>query len=206
MEGSVLDLSPVLPVVALEDAADAVPLALALAAGGLTALEVTLRTPGATDAIRAIASEVPQVTVGAGTVRTPEQAEEAVAAGAGFLVSPGSTGHLLAGLRASGVPFLPGAATASEVMVLLEHGITDLKFFPAEPAGGVAFLRALAGPFPQVRFCPTGGVTAESALAYLALPNVVCVGGSWMVPEDALAGRDWGRVTDLARKAPLRAG
>ncbi|GAA1901518.1 bifunctional 4-hydroxy-2-oxoglutarate aldolase/2-dehydro-3-deoxy-phosphogluconate aldolase [Streptomyces sodiiphilus] len=203
--GPVLDLAPVLPVVTVEEAADAVPLANALVDGGLPAVEVALRTPAALDAIRAVADEVPDAVVGAGSVLTPEQAEEAVAAGARFLVSPGSTGGLLAGLSAAGVPFLPGAATASEVMTLLEHGITDMKFFPAEPAGGVPYLRSLAGPLSAARFCPTGGVTNESALAYLALPNVACVGGSWMMPPDALAARDWARVTRLAQAAPRSA-
>ncbi|MFI9466660.1 bifunctional 4-hydroxy-2-oxoglutarate aldolase/2-dehydro-3-deoxy-phosphogluconate aldolase [Streptomyces sp. NPDC052492] len=198
---SVLGLAPVVPVVVIEDAADAVPLARALVAGGLPAIEVTLRTPAAPDAIRAIAGEVPGAVVGAGTVITPEQVTGAVAAGARFLVSPGWTDVLLAAMRASGVPFLPGASTASEVMALLERGVREMKFFPARAAGGTAFLKSLAGPLPQARFCPTGGIGPDTAPEYLALPNVGCVGGSWMLPGDALAARDWDRVERLAREA-----
>jgi len=198
---SVLDLAPVVPVVVVADPADAVPLARALVAGGLPAIEVTLRTPGALAAIRAIAAEVPQAVVGAGTVLTPAQAEESVAAGARFLVSPGWTDALLAAMRASGVPFLPGVSTTSEVVALLERGVREMKFFPAEAAGGTAYLRSLSGPLPQARFCPTGGIGPDSAPAYLALPNVGCVGGSWMLPADALAARDWPRIEHLAREA-----
>ncbi|MGW0816775.1 bifunctional 4-hydroxy-2-oxoglutarate aldolase/2-dehydro-3-deoxy-phosphogluconate aldolase [Streptomyces viridiviolaceus] len=198
---SVLDLAPVVPVVVVEDAADAVPLARALVAGGLPAIEVTLRTPAAVDAIRAIAREVPDAVVGAGTLIAPDQVTEVVAAGARFLVSPGWTEALLAAMRASGVPFLPGVSTTSEVVALLERGVREMKFFPAEAAGGTAYLRALAAPLPQARFCPTGGIGPASAPEYLALPNVGCVGGSWMLPKDAVAGRDWGRVEALAREA-----
>ncbi|MFJ3986402.1 bifunctional 4-hydroxy-2-oxoglutarate aldolase/2-dehydro-3-deoxy-phosphogluconate aldolase [Streptomyces fungicidicus] len=198
---SVLDLAPVVPVVVVEDAADAVPLARALVAGGLPAIEVTLRTPAALDAIRAIAGEVPDAVVGAGTVIAPEQAGEAVAAGARFLVSPGWTDTLLAAMRASGVPFLPGVSTTSEVVALLERGVREMKFFPAQAAGGTAYLKSLAGPLPQARFCPTGGIGPDSAPDYLALPNVGCVGGSWMLPADAVAGGDWDRVERLAREA-----
>ncbi|MFI9340451.1 bifunctional 4-hydroxy-2-oxoglutarate aldolase/2-dehydro-3-deoxy-phosphogluconate aldolase [Streptomyces sp. NPDC052773] len=198
---SVLDLAPVVPVVVVADPADAVPLARALVAGGLPAIEVTLRTPGALEAIRAIAAEVPQAVVGAGTVLTPAQVEESVAAGARFLVSPGWTDALLAAMRASGVPFLPGVSTTSEVVALLERGVREMKFFPAEAAGGTAYLRSLSGPLPQARFCPTGGIGPDSAPAYLALPNVGCVGGSWMLPADALAARDWPRIEHLAREA-----
>ncbi|MCS0605277.1 bifunctional 4-hydroxy-2-oxoglutarate aldolase/2-dehydro-3-deoxy-phosphogluconate aldolase [Streptomyces sp. LP11] len=198
---SVLDLAPVVPVVVLADAADAVPLARALVAGGLPAIEVTLRTPAALDAIRAIAAEVPDAVVGAGTVLTPDQVSAATAAGARFLVSPGWTEALLTAMRASGVPFLPGVSTASEVVALLERGVREMKFFPAEAAGGTAYLKSLAGPLPQARFCPTGGIGPASAPEYLALPNVGCVGGSWMVPEDAVAAGDWGRVEELARGA-----
>ncbi|MFH8974006.1 bifunctional 4-hydroxy-2-oxoglutarate aldolase/2-dehydro-3-deoxy-phosphogluconate aldolase [Streptomyces sp. NPDC017890] len=198
---SVLDLAPVVPVVVVDDLADAVPLARALVAGGLPAIEVTLRTPVALDAIRAIAGEVPGAVVGAGTVITPEQVGEVVAAGARFLVSPGWTDALLAAMRASGVPFLPGVSTTSEVVALLERGVREMKFFPAEAAGGTAYLKALAAPLPQARFCPTGGIGPASAPEYLALPNVGCVGGSWMLPKDAVTGRDWGRVEALARAA-----
>ncbi|MDH6570745.1 2-dehydro-3-deoxyphosphogluconate aldolase/(4S)-4-hydroxy-2-oxoglutarate aldolase [Streptomyces sp. SAI-117] len=198
---SLLDLAPVVPVVVLQDASDAVPLARALVAGGLPAIEVTLRTPAALDAIRAIAAEVPDAVVGAGTVITPEQVHDAVAAGARFLVSPGWTDVLLEAMRESGVPFLPGVSTTSEVVALLERGVTEMKFFPAEAAGGTAYLKSLAGPLPQARFCPTGGIGVGNASEYLALPNVGCVGGTWMLPTDALAARDWARVERLAGEA-----
>ncbi|MGW2210455.1 bifunctional 4-hydroxy-2-oxoglutarate aldolase/2-dehydro-3-deoxy-phosphogluconate aldolase [Streptomyces sp. NPDC001781] len=198
---SVLDLAPVLPVVVLSDAADAVPLARALVAGGLPAIEVTLRTPAALDGIRAVAGQVPEAVVGAGTVVTPEQVGRCVAAGARFLVSPGWTESLLAAMRESGVPFLPGVSTTSEVVALLERGVREMKFFPAQAAGGTAYLRSLAGPLPDARFCPTGGIAEASAPEYLALPNVGCVGGSWMVPADAVAAGDWARIERLARSA-----
>lgn len=198
---SVLDLAPVVPVVVIEDAGDAVPLAQALVAGGLPAIEVTLRTPAALEAIGEIAREVPGAVVGAGTVIRPGQVAEAVAAGSRFLVSPGWTDVLLEAMRASGVPFLPGVSTASEVVALLERGVREMKFFPAQAAGGTAYLKSLSGPLPQARFCPTGGIGPASAPDYLALPNVGCVGGSWMLPQDALAARDWGRVEELARAA-----
>ncbi|MCX5258685.1 bifunctional 4-hydroxy-2-oxoglutarate aldolase/2-dehydro-3-deoxy-phosphogluconate aldolase [Streptomyces canus] len=201
MAPSLLDLAPVVPVVVIEDASDAVPLARALVAGGLPAIEVTLRTPAALDAIRAVAGEVPEAVVGAGTVITPDQVKDSVAAGARFLVSPGWTAVLLEAMRGSGVPFLPGVSTTSEVVALLERGVTEMKFFPAEAAGGTAYLRSLAGPLPQARFCPTGGIGPENAPEYLSLPNVGCVGGTWMLPADAIAARDWGRVEALAREA-----
>ncbi|MGW3283118.1 bifunctional 4-hydroxy-2-oxoglutarate aldolase/2-dehydro-3-deoxy-phosphogluconate aldolase [Streptomyces sp. NPDC001002] len=201
MPTSVLDLAPVVPVVVLDDVADAVPLARALVAGGLPAIEVTLRTPVALDAIRAIAGAVPDAVVGAGTVITPAQVTESVAAGARFLVSPGWTDVLLEAMRASGVPYLPGVSTTSEVVALLERGVREMKFFPAEAAGGTAYLKSLAGPLPQARFCPTGGIGAGNASAYLELPNVGCVGGTWMIPGDAVAAGDWGRVEQLAREA-----
>ncbi|MFI6372169.1 bifunctional 4-hydroxy-2-oxoglutarate aldolase/2-dehydro-3-deoxy-phosphogluconate aldolase [Streptomyces sp. NPDC050546] len=201
LPASVLDLAPVIPVVVIEDASDAVPLARALVAGGLPAIEVTLRTPAAPAAIREIAGQVPGAVVGAGTVISPGQVEESVAAGARFLVSPGWTELLLDAMRASGVPFLPGVSTTSEVVALLEREVREMKFFPAEAAGGTAYLKSLAGPLPQARFCPTGGIGPASAPDYLALPNVGCVGGSWMLPQDAIAARDWGRVEELARAA-----
>ncbi|WP_431773275.1 bifunctional 4-hydroxy-2-oxoglutarate aldolase/2-dehydro-3-deoxy-phosphogluconate aldolase [Streptomyces cucumeris] len=203
---SPLDLAPVLPVVVLSEAADAVPLARALVAGGLPAIEVTLRTPAAVTAIRAIAEEVPEAVVGAGTVLTPERVESSVAAGARFLVSPGWTDRLLDAMRGSGVPCLPGVSTASEAVALLERGVTEMKFFPAEAAGGPSYLRSLAGPLPRARFCPTGGIDALRAPDYLALPNVACVGGTWMLPADALAARDWPRVEALAREAARLTG
>jgi 2-dehydro-3-deoxyphosphogluconate aldolase/(4S)-4-hydroxy-2-oxoglutarate aldolase len=198
---SLLDLAPVVPVVVLQDVSEAVPLARALVAGGLAAIEVTLRTPVALDAIRAIAEEVPDAVVGAGTVITPEQVHDSVAAGARFLVSPGWTDVLLEAMRGSGVPFLPGVSTTSEVVALLERGVREMKFFPAEAAGGTAYLKSLSGPLPQARFCPTGGIGAGNAPEYLSLPNVGCVGGTWMLPADAVAARDWARVEKLAREA-----
>ncbi|MED7923811.1 bifunctional 4-hydroxy-2-oxoglutarate aldolase/2-dehydro-3-deoxy-phosphogluconate aldolase [Nonomuraea sp. LP-02] len=198
---SLLDLAPVIPVVVIDDAATAVPLARALVAGGLPAIEVTLRTPAAREAIARIAAEVPEATVGAGTVRTAEDIAASAAAGARFLVSPGTTPSLVEALEASGVPYLPGAATVSEVMALAERGIKELKFFPAEAAGGVPYLKALSGPIPDVRFCPTGGIRATTAADYLALPNVGCVGGTWLTPADALAAGDWARIEKLAAEA-----
>ncbi|MGC5397691.1 bifunctional 4-hydroxy-2-oxoglutarate aldolase/2-dehydro-3-deoxy-phosphogluconate aldolase [Streptomyces sp. DT20] len=206
MTSSVLDLAPVVPVVVLEDAADAVPLARALVAGGLPAIEVTLRTAAALDAIRAIAAEVPDAVVGAGTVISARNVSDTVAAGARFLVSPGWTDALLDAMKASGVPFLPGVSTTSEVVALLERGVTEMKFFPAEAAGGTAYLKALSAPLPQARFCPTGGISLASAPSYLVLPNVGCVGGSWMVPADAVAAGDWARVERLAAEAAALRG
>ncbi|MFJ6610828.1 bifunctional 4-hydroxy-2-oxoglutarate aldolase/2-dehydro-3-deoxy-phosphogluconate aldolase [Streptomyces sp. NPDC091289] len=200
-DASVLDLAPVVPVVVLHDAADAVPLARALVAGGLPAIEVTLRTPAALESIRAIAAEVPGAVVGAGTVISPQHVRDTVGAGARFLVSPGWTDALLEAMKASGVPFLPGVSTTSEVVALLERGVREMKFFPAEAAGGTAYLKALSAPLPQARFCPTGGISLASAPSYLALPNVGCVGGSWMVPGDAVAAKDWDRVARLAAEA-----
>ncbi|AKH82133.1 keto-deoxy-phosphogluconate aldolase [Streptomyces sp. CNQ-509] len=198
---SVLGLAPVIPVVVLDDAADAVPLARALVAGGLPAVEVTLRTPAALDAIRAIAAEVPDAVVGAGTVLDAAAVDASAAAGARFLVSPGSTDGLLAAMAASGLAYLPGVSTVSEAMGLLERGLTEMKFFPAEASGGIAYLKSLGSPLPRARFCPTGGVTAESAPRYLALPNVGCVGGTWMLPRAALAAKDWATVEKLAAEA-----
>jgi 2-dehydro-3-deoxyphosphogluconate aldolase/(4S)-4-hydroxy-2-oxoglutarate aldolase len=198
---SVLDVVPVMPVVVVEDVAAAVPLARALVAGGLPAVELTLRTPAALDAIRSIADEVPEILVGAGTVLSSGQAKQAADAGARFLVSPGTTPGLLSGMADTGLPFLPGTATVSEVLTVLEAGLTEMKFFPAEASGGVAFLKSVAGPVPDARFCPTGGITAGTAPAYLGLPNVGCVGGTWITPADAVAAGDWPRVEALARAA-----
>ncbi|WP_183098544.1 bifunctional 4-hydroxy-2-oxoglutarate aldolase/2-dehydro-3-deoxy-phosphogluconate aldolase [Nocardioides pelophilus] len=201
LTGSVLDVVPVLPVVVLDRLEDAVPVARALVAGGLPAIELTLRTAVALDAIRVIADEVPEILVGAGTIVRPGQAAQAAAAGARFLVSPGATPALLGAMAATGLPFLPGTATVSEALAVLEAGFTEMKFFPAEAAGGAPYLRAVASPVPDARFCPTGGITPATAASYLALPNVGCVGGSWLTPADALAARDYGRVEDLARAA-----
>ena len=200
-ESSLLDRVPVVPVVVVNDLAQAVPVARALVAGGLPVIELTLRTPVALDAIRAIADEVPEILVGAGTVLTPGQAKEAKDAGAQFLVSPGATASLLAGMTDTGLPFLPGTATVSEVLAVLETGLTEMKFFPAEASGGTGFLSSIASPVPAARFCPTGGITTASAASYLALPNVGCVGGSWLTPKDALETGDWARVEQLAAKA-----
>jgi len=198
---SLLDVVPVLPVVVVERREDAVPIARALVAGGLPAIELTLRTPAALDAIRAISDEVPEILVGAGTVVSPGQAKEARDAGARFLVSPGSTPTLLAAMTETGLPFLPGTSTVSEVLAALELGLTELKFFPAEASGGTAYLRAIAAPVPDARFCPTGGITPASAPDYLALPNVGCVGGSWLTPPDVVRRGDWAAITALAAHA-----
>ncbi|GAB3499324.1 bifunctional 4-hydroxy-2-oxoglutarate aldolase/2-dehydro-3-deoxy-phosphogluconate aldolase [Amycolatopsis cihanbeyliensis] len=196
-----LELSPVLPVVVIEDAEHAVPVAEALLAGGIRAIELTLRTPVAPAAIERVAKEVPGIVVGAGTVTGERDARLAAEAGAGFLVTPGSTDALLDAVAGTGLPFLPGVATVSEAMLLAERGLTELKFFPAEASGGVGFLRSIAGPLPDLRFCPTGGVTADTAADYLALPNVGCVGGTWLTPKAALAAGDFARVEALARDA-----
>ncbi len=196
-----LTLSPVIPVVVVDDAAHAVPLAQALLRGGIGVIELTLRTPAALAAIERVAAEVPEIVIGAGTVTTPELAEQATKAGAAFLVTPGCTERLLNAVEDTGLPFLPGAATVSEALRLFERGLTALKFFPAEAAGGVDYLKSIGGPLPQLRFCPTGGITPDSAPRYLALPNVGCVGGSWLTPKDALAAGDWGRVEALAAAA-----
>ncbi|MEJ2856160.1 MULTISPECIES: bifunctional 4-hydroxy-2-oxoglutarate aldolase/2-dehydro-3-deoxy-phosphogluconate aldolase [unclassified Saccharothrix] len=196
-----LELSPVIPVVVLDDAAHAVPLAQALLRGGIRVIELTLRTPAALPAIERIAAEVPDIVLGAGTVTAPEHAEQALKAGASFLVTPGSTDRVLDAVEDTGLPFLPGAATVSEAMKLAERGLTALKFFPAEAAGGADYLKSVAGPLPGLRFCPTGGITPETAPKYLALPNVGCVGGSWLTPKDALAAGDWTRIESLAKAA-----
>lgn len=197
----VLDLAPVVPVVALDDVAHAVPLAEALLRGGIRTIEVTLRTPAGLPAIERIAAEVPEMVAGAGTITEPGQAKRAADAGARYLVTPGTTDRLLDDIDASGVPYLAGAGTVSEAMRLAERGATAMKFFPAEPSGGVPFLKAIAGPLPDLKFCPTGGISPQTALNYLALPNVGCVGGSWLAPKDLLAAGDWARIEQLAREA-----
>ena len=193
-------LAPVIPVIVIEDAAHALPLAEALVAGGLPVLEVTLRTPAALEAI-ALMAEVPGAHVGAGTVLSAQDAENARKAGARFAVAPGSTPALIGACSDLDLPLLPGAVTASEVMALLERGYSMLKFFPAEPAGGTAMLSALRGPLPQAQFCPTGGITVDSAPSYLAQKNVVCVGGSWIAPQAMMAAGDWAGITARARAA-----
>jgi 2-dehydro-3-deoxyphosphogluconate aldolase/(4S)-4-hydroxy-2-oxoglutarate aldolase len=197
----VMQDAPVIPVIVLNDIAHAVPMARALVAGGIRMLEVTLRTPQALACIEAIAKEVPEAVVGAGTVRTKADAQAASMAGAQFAVSPGYTHAVGQACRDAGLALLPGVATGSEIMMAQEDGFTELKFFPAIQAGGPAMLRAWSGPFFDVKFCPTGGVTLQNAPDFLALSNVVCVGGSWLVPADALAQGDWARVTRAARSA-----
>ena len=201
MVPSLLSRVPVIPVVVVEDVEHAVPIARALVAGGVPVIELTLRTPVALAAIERIAAEVPEIFLGAGTIVDPGQAKQAASAGAQFLVSPGSTHTLLAAMADTGLPHLPGVATVSEILAALEAGYTELKFFPAEASGGAAFLKSIAAPVPAARFCPTGGITAASAASYLALPNVGCVGGSWLTPADALATGDWDRVARLASEA-----
>lgn len=196
-----LAMAPVIPVVVLDDADDAVPLVRALWAGGIGIVEVTLRTPAALTAIHRIAAEVPDVVVGAGTVISPAAAEDARTAGAQFLVTPGATPAVLDAAQHTGLPLLPGAATVSEVLALRERGLTQVKFFPAEPSGGARFLSSVAAVLPDVLFCPTGGITAATAPEYLALPTVRCVGGSWLTPRDAVAAGDWARIQSLAREA-----
>ncbi|SLN38973.1 KHG/KDPG aldolase [Roseivivax jejudonensis] len=193
-------LAPVIPVLVIDDAAQARPLAEALVAGGLPVLEVTLRTPAALDAIREMA-KVDGGRVGAGTLLTPDDVKQAVAAGATFGVSPGATDRILDAAEAADLPMLPGAATSTEVMRLLERGYTVQKFFPAEANGGASALKAIGAPLPQVRFCPTGGVSLGNAGDYLALSNTLCVGGSWVAPKDKLAAGDWDGITALAREA-----
>jgi 2-dehydro-3-deoxyphosphogluconate aldolase / (4S)-4-hydroxy-2-oxoglutarate aldolase len=198
---SLLDIAPVIPVVVVQDAANAVPIAKALVDGGLPIIELTLRTPVALPAIERIAAEVPDIIVGAGTIVDAAQAKQALAAGAQFLVSPGSTADLRAAMRDTGLPHLPGVATVSEVMTLLEDGYTDMKFFPAEAAGGVPYLRAIHSPVPAARFCPTGGITPTNIAEYLKTPNVGCVGGSWLTPADAVDRHEWSQTSSLATVA-----
>jgi 2-dehydro-3-deoxyphosphogluconate aldolase/(4S)-4-hydroxy-2-oxoglutarate aldolase len=198
---AVMALAPVIPVLTVASVEDGLAQAKALVAGGLHAIEVTLRTPSALDAIRAIAKSVPKAVVGAGTIVSVDQIDEAVAAGARFLVSPGAPPALAKAAAQAPVPFLPGCATASEAMALRELGFRALKFFPAEAAGGARLLASLAAPLPDLRFCPTGGIDLAKAPEYLKLPNVPCVGGSWMLPKAALAAGDYAEVETLAREA-----
>jgi 2-dehydro-3-deoxyphosphogluconate aldolase/(4S)-4-hydroxy-2-oxoglutarate aldolase len=207
VEGAAMDVlqvmqaGPVIPVIVIDELAHAVPLARALVAGGVRVLEVTLRTPVGLDAVRAIARDVPEAIVGVGTLTAPAEFAAARDVGAAFGVSPGLTPALARAAEASGLPLLPGVMTPSEVLAARSAGFSCLKLFPAQPAGGVAMLGALAGPFPDVRFCPTGGITEESAPQFLALSNVVCVGGSWLTPKVAIESGDWGRITRAAARA-----
>jgi 2-dehydro-3-deoxyphosphogluconate aldolase/(4S)-4-hydroxy-2-oxoglutarate aldolase len=193
-------LAPVIPVLVIDDVAHARPLAEALVSGGLPALEVTLRTPAALDIIREM-SGVEGGVVGAGTLLTPADVAAAVDAGAKFGVSPGATDRLLDACEDAGLPLLPGASTSTEAMLLLERGYTVQKFFPAEASGGAPAVKAIGAPLPQIAFCPTGGVSLANAASYLSLPNVLCVGGSWVAPADAVRSGDWTRVSDLASEA-----
>ncbi len=194
----------IIPVITIERVEDAVPLARALVAGGLRCLEITLRTPAAAEAAQAIAANVPEAVVGVGTVLTPRDLAAARAIGARFALSPGATPELLDAAAAGDLPFVPGVATASELMAALARGLDVVKFFPAVPAGGAAALRALAGPFPQARFCPTGGIGAANAAEWLALSNVIAVGGSWLTPPDEIAARAWDAIADRARQSLAR--
>lgn len=195
---AILALAPVIPVLTIERVADAVPLAQALVKGGLPVLEITLRTPAALEALAAIADQVPEAVAGVGTVLNARQFERAQRAGGRFAISPGCTAALAAAARSTGMPYLPGIQTVSEAMTLAEQGFNHLKCFPADSAGGIAWLRAVAAPLQELRFCPTGGVTADTASAYLALANVACVGGSWVAPREAVASRNWAMVERLA--------
>ena len=198
---SVLAASPVMPVIVLEEVAHAVPLARALVAGGIRVLEVTLRTPVALDCMRAIAAEVPEALLGAGTVLSAADLDAAAKAGAVFAISPGASPALLQAARTSPIPFLPAVMTPSDVITAMDAGFDTFKLFPAAQAGGMAMLKAMGGPFPQARFCPTGGIDAASAAAFLALPNVACVGGSWLCPAELVRAGDWDAITALARAA-----
>lgn len=198
---SLLDGQPVIPVLKIDRVADAVPLARALAAGGLRAIEITLRTDDALECIRRVAAEAPEAIVGAGTILNPKQFDEAAKAGSQFIVSPGLTGDLVKAAAGSPIPLLPGCITPGEIMAARDAGLDFLKFFPAEQAGGMPFLKALASPIADVRFCPTGSITAKSAPDYLALPNVVCVGGSWVAPDAMVKEGRWAEIEALAREA-----
>ena len=200
-EADILDLAPVIPVVVVDTVEQAVPLAQALLRGGIPVIELTLRSVAGLSAIEAVASEVEGMVVGAGTVVTPEQVRQVRDAGAQFIVTPGSPPRLLEAALASGLPLLAGAGTLTEMLTLAEAGLEAMKFFPAEASGGRPYLSAVSGPCPQLRFCPTGGITRETAADWLALPNVGCVGGSWLTPEDAVARGDWARIEALAAEA-----
>jgi len=197
----VLKLSPVMPVVVIDDAGHAEPLARALLAGGIRTIEITLRTPAALDSIRAIAQKAPEMIVGAGTVLTHDDLSAAINAGARYALSPGGTSRLLRKARKAAIPFIPGVATSSEIMRGMDLGYRCFKFFPAEQLGGVAALKAQAGPLPDVRFCPTGGISAEKAPSYLALNNVLCVGGSWVAPSEKIRAGDWAGIEAAAKEA-----
>jgi len=204
--GEVLRQGPVVPVMVIHKLEHAVPLACALLAGGIRVLEITLRTPVAVEAIRAIRREVPDAIVGAGTVTRGEELDSVAVAGAVFAISPGLTAELLDVANRGPIPLIPGIATISELMTGMARGYDHFKFFPAEAAGGVRMVQAIAGPFPRITFCPTGGITAANYREYLALDNVACVGGSWVAPQGAMDQGDWARITALAREAVERSG
>ena len=197
----ILDLGPVMPVIVIDDTKDALPLADALLAGGLKTIEITLRTPAALGAIEAVASQRPEIHVGAGTVVSASLAKASRDAGAAFAVSPGTTPAVVDGCAAANLPLLPGASTVSEIMTLHEVGFTAMKFFPASAAGGTAFVKSLASPLPQITICPTGGISAETAPDWLALPNVRCLGGSWVAPQKLIADQQFAAIEKLAREA-----
>ncbi|WP_018151113.1 bifunctional 4-hydroxy-2-oxoglutarate aldolase/2-dehydro-3-deoxy-phosphogluconate aldolase [Leeia oryzae] len=197
----IIAATTVMPVIVIDDLDTAIPLANALVAGGIRTLEVTLRTPKALEAIKIIKAEVPGAILGAGTITKASQLDAVIAAGASFGVSPGSTPAFLDAIKASGLPFLPGVMTPSEAMVARDAGFEVLKLFPAVPAGGVKLLDAIRGPLPEIKFCPTGGITPQTAPDFLKLPNVVCIGGSWLTPKDAIARQDWAEITRLAQEA-----
>lgn len=198
---SLLNGQPVIPVLKIANVADAVPLARALSRGGLRAIEITLRTADALEAIRRVAAEVEDAVVGAGTILDAKQFDEAARAGSKFIVSPGITSQLLDAAKDSPVPLLPGAITPGEIMAAREAGLPFLKFFPAEQSGGIASLKAFASPLADVKFCPTGGITAKNAADYLSLPNVICVGGSWVAPDEFIKAGKWDEIEALAREA-----
>jgi 2-dehydro-3-deoxyphosphogluconate aldolase/(4S)-4-hydroxy-2-oxoglutarate aldolase len=202
----ILTQGPVVPVIVINQLEHAVPMAKALVAGGVRVLEVTLRTPCALDAIRLIAEQVPEAIIGAGTVLNAQQLSQAAQAGARFAISPGLTDSLLQAATAGTIPLIPGISTVSELMLGMDYGLRAFKFFPAEANGGVKALQAIGGPFPQVRFCPTGGITPNNYRDYLALNSVLCIGGSWLVPADALAAGDYDKITRLASEAVANAG
>lgn len=198
---AILTACPVMPVMVIQNADDAVPMAKALCAGGIRVLEITLRTPAALESIKRIAQEVPEAIVGAGTIITTQQLHAVTEAGAVFAISPGLTPTLLHAANEGSIALIPGIATLSELITGMEYGYECFKFFPAEAAGGVPMLKAIAGPIPQVTFCPTGGISPQNYQAYLALDNVACVGGSWLVPADAVRAKNWQAITDLAKAA-----
>jgi 2-dehydro-3-deoxyphosphogluconate aldolase/(4S)-4-hydroxy-2-oxoglutarate aldolase len=198
---AIMAVSPVMPVIVLDHADDAVPLAKALVAGGIRVLEVTLRTAAALESVKRIVAEVPEAIIGVGTIVTPGDVDAAIDAGAAFGVSPGSPDALLAHIKSRGMPFLPGTMNPTDVMRALAHGFDAMKLFPAQQAGGIGMLKALHGPLPQARFCPTGGIDAHNAADFLALPNVGCVGGSWLAPPSLVANKDWNSIEQLARAA-----